>query len=57
MSNFFQNTQNHGFWNFDLWFLSTGKTAALNYILYECKYIIMKKSKELVYLPPNIVRC
>ena len=25
MGNFFQNAQNHGFWNFDFWFLSTEK--------------------------------
>ena len=25
MDNFFQNAQNHGFWNFDFWFLSREK--------------------------------
>ena len=28
-----------------------------NYCLYECKHIIMKKMKESVYPPPNIVCC
>ena len=27
MSNFFQNPQDHGFWNFDFWFLSRGEKA------------------------------
>ena len=27
MGIFFQNVQNHGFWNFDFWFLSRGKKA------------------------------
>ena len=47
----FQNMQNHGFWNFDFWFLSRGKKSAVNYFLYECKHIIMK-IKELVNPPP-----
>ena len=25
MSNFFPNVQNHGFWNFDFWYLSRRK--------------------------------
>ena len=50
INNIFQNTQNHGFWNFDVWFLSKGKKAAVNYFLYV-------EMKELVYPPPNIVRC
>ena len=51
MSNFFQNAQNHGFWNFNFWFLSRGKNATINYYLNECKHIIMKKIKELVSNP------
>ena len=51
MSSFFQNTQNHGFWNFDFWFLSRGKKAAVNYFLYECKHIIMKN--ERISLSPT----
>ena len=31
MSNFFQNTQNHGLWNFDFWFLSREKEATVIY--------------------------
>ena len=46
MSNFFQKTQNHGFWHFDFWCLSRGKKATVNYCLYECKHIIMKKRKN-----------
>ena len=51
-----QNVQNYGFWNFDFWFLSSGKKAIVNYCLYECKYMKWKM-KELVYPPSNIVRC
>ena len=42
---FFKTRKNHGFWSFDFWFLSRGKKAAVNYFLYECKHIIMKKWK------------
>ena len=45
MSNFFQNAQNHGFWNSDFWFLLIGKKTTLNYCLYQCKHIIMKNDK------------
>ena len=55
MSNFFQNTQNHGFWNFDIWFLSRRKKAAVNYFLYECEHIIMKKRKN--YSIPHPTLC
>ena len=51
MSIFFQKVQGHGFWNFDFWFLSTGKKATTNYCLYECKYIIIKT--ESVSLSPT----
>ena len=47
ISNFFQNTQNLGSTNFDFWFLSRAKKAAVNYFLYEWKHIIMKKWKNL----------
>ena len=47
MSNFFQNVHNHGFWNFDFWFLSSGKNVTVNYCLYEFKHIIMEKWKKL----------
>ena len=43
MSNFFQNTQNYGFWNFDVWFLSRGKKSTVNCCLHECKHIVIKK--------------
>ena len=33
MNNFFENTQNHGFWNFHFRFLPRGKKAAVNYFL------------------------
>ena len=49
MSNFFQNTQNDGFWNSDFWFLSRGKNGS-------CKlpFIWMQaKMKELVSLSPT----
>ena len=62
MNNCFQKKQSHVFWNFDSWFLSRGKKTPVSYCLYESKYIIMKKMKELVlkgknYPLPNIVRC
>ena len=47
ISNFFKNGQNHGFWNFDSWFLSWGEKATENYCLYECKDIIMKKNERI----------
>ena len=43
---FFQNAQNHGFWSLDFLLLSIGKKATVNYCLYECKHIIMKKWKN-----------
>ena len=46
MSIIFQNVQNHGFWNFDFWFLSRGKKVSVNYCVYECKHIIMKRWKN-----------
>ena len=51
MSNFLQNAQNHGFCNFNFWFLSRGKNATINYYLNESKHVIMKKIKELVSNP------
>ena len=48
---FLQNAQNHGFCNFNFWFLSRGKNATINYYLNECKHAIMKKIKELVSNP------
>ena len=57
MSNVFQNAQNDGFWNFDFWFLSRGKKATVNYCLYECKHIIMKKNERISLTPPIISRC
>ena len=32
------------------------KKATVNYCLYECKHIKIKKMKDTVYPPPNIVR-
>ena len=32
MSIFFQNAQNHGFWNFDFWYLSRRKNCKLVFI-------------------------
>ena len=55
MGNFFQNAQNHGFWNFDFWFLSRGKKAVINYCLYEWKHVIMKN--ERISLPPPTQYC
>ena len=43
--------QNHGFWNFDFWFLSRGKKATVNYCLYEWKQIIIKN--EIISLFPT----
>ena len=45
MSNFFQNMENHGFWNLDFWLLSRGKKVTANYYLHEWKHI-MKKWKN-----------
>ena len=45
MSNFF-----HDIWNLDILFLSRGKNVTET-------TVYMKKKKELVYTPPNIVRC
>ena len=39
---FFQKVQNHVFWNFDFWFLPSGKKATLNYCLCECEPIKIK---------------
>ena len=55
MSHFFQKAQNHGFWNFDFWFLSRGKKETVNYCLYECKHIIMKNWKN--YSIPHPILC
>ena len=30
------------------------KKASVNYYLQKCKHMVMKKIKELLYLPPNI---
>ena len=53
MSNFFQNTQNYGFWNFDVWFLSRGKKSTVNCCLHECKHIVIKKKNERISLSPT----
>ena len=55
MSNVFQNAQNHGFWNFDFWFLSKGKKANVNYCLYKMQAHHNENMKELVYPPTNIL--
>ena len=45
MSNFFEKKY-HDFWNVDFLVLSRGKKAVVNYCLYECKQIIIKKWKN-----------
>ena len=59
MSNFFKTCKTMVFENltFDFYLkkVVSRESFTCNYYLYECKHIVMKKMKESVYPPPNVV--
>ena len=55
MSNFSQNPQNHGFWNFDFWFLFRGKKDNCKLLSIWMQAHHNEKMKELLCVASKFV--